>query len=684
MSSKPRPAIPPKPARLSVNSQKRDSSSIGSERSTFAEESLSESPRSSLLNGEDDTTPRASEMYPAPSAGREARALYDFVGEAAYSELSFRAGDVLNIIRGQLSDGWSLAVKDGVTGLVPEAYITYTTEFTELPNSTYSTMLSYRLSDLPISPAESTSTSSSSIRDSMDSSTSDTMIGSLFGSINGSTRSSTLKKRQLNRFSWFVTTGVEEFIINGGQPLQNSNNSENIDEEVTETDKHYIQGGPSWLEKSPSFKIMVHNPEKRIKLGGVQEYTIFHVTSMFSEGVQITVERRFSQFEWLYNRLVNKFGAFVLPPLPEKQYSGRFNEEFIEKRRRALERFINRLARHPIIRYSEILTHFLSCNDDSEWRKREKQFENDKIIGHAFFHHVYHPEFNVDDGEIDTIERFEAHARAMEKLMPWINEASVVHKDSLEEMQHQYRRVSYALLRLITGHDTGENNDSVNDEGAWCWRDGCKACLSLTKALQSTVESMQAVADMYKSHINDMCIPWIENFNEYSYPSRSYELLIDMHMGTHRKFKEVSEENISKDPEYDMDAETIRSRCDTVFNVTLAEIDRIHDERVQDFQENTKQYLDGQIELYEKILEELRQARANFDEPHYTSLSQTPRTPSEYENLIDEQRPVSSRPGSVSSMSDVVGGVVDGVGSMGNFFKKTTKTSMFDSWWGKS
>ena len=51
----------------------------------------------------------------------------------------------------------------------------------------------------------------------------------------------------------------------------------------------------------------------------------------------------------------------------------------------------------------------------------------------------------------------------------------------------------------------------------------------------------------------------------------------------------------------DVDIETIRSRCDTVFNVTLAEVDRIHEERVQDFQENTKQYLDGQIEVYEKV-----------------------------------------------------------------------------------
>lgn len=40
-------------------------------------------------------------------------------------------------------------------------------------------------------------------------------------------------------------------------------------------------------------------------------------------------------------------------------------------------------------------------------------------------------------------------------------------------------------------------------------------------------------------------------------------------------------------------------------------------------------------------------------------------------------------------MSGMVGGVVDGVGSMGNFLKKTARTSigrtsMFDSWWGRN
>jgi sorting nexin-9/18/33 len=109
---------------------------------------------------------------------------------------------------------------------------------------------------------------------------------------------------------------------------------------------------------------------------------------------------------------------------------GRFNEEFIERRRRALERFINRLARHPVIRYSDLLTHFLSCTDDSEWRRREKEFEMDRIVGPAFFRYVYHPEFNVDeDGDVEGMERFHAHARSVDRYLPSVLEAAQSYKD---------------------------------------------------------------------------------------------------------------------------------------------------------------------------------------------------------------------------------------------------------------
>ncbi|CAG8578682.1 8825_t:CDS:10 [Paraglomus brasilianum] len=669
MSTKQRPAVPPKPARLSMGARKL-TSPITTPRS-LTEQPLFESPPSSpspKTPSTGESTPVGTVSFSVP-VGRQARALYDFEGEPEFRELSFFAGDVLNVLREQLAEGWSMAEKDGITGLVPDSYITYINEFNEVPPSTLAAMR-YQVGG--ISHAQSQVHMNGSIR---------------YNSIIG--------RRQLNRFSWFVTTGVEEYLLDDGNgqeiPQAKTSNDEEI-EEVSESDKHYVQSGPSWLEKAPIFKVLVHSPERRVKLGGMSEYTIFHVTSLFPGGIQVSVERRFSQFEWLYNMLCAKFGALVLPPLPEKQFAGRFNDDFIQRRRRALERFINRLARHPVIRYSDLLTHFLSCQSDSEWRRREKEFEQDKILGYKFFQHVYHPEFNVDDGDLETVEKFEAFARSMEKLMPWVNEASQAHKDSMTECQRQYRRVSYSLLRLITGHNVGDGFAGNNEDGAWCWRDGCQACLNLTKAVQSVSESLQSVADLYESYINDNCVPLCENLRDYSNPMSTCLPIIDMHMGTYKRYKDIADASDPMAEDENVDLETISSRCDTVFNVTLAEIDRIHDERVWDFKENTKQYLDGQIEFYEKILEELRQARATFDDPHYSSLSQTPRETSKYEAMIDSQRPVLARPvsmASVSSMTTMMGGVVDGVGSMGSFLKRTArssiaKTTMFEGWWGRS
>ncbi|KAF9978849.1 hypothetical protein BGZ65_006838, partial [Modicella reniformis] len=437
-----------------------------------------------------------------PPHGWTVRALYDFEGQSEFQELSFAAGDVLTVVKVGLAEGWSLAEKDGVRGLVPEAYITYIHDFSISPDghgghhvqqtSTASAYSSY---------STATVTASTNPRNS-----------SVFG------------KRQLNRFSWFVTTGAEEFLLTGGntpnskkQPDTSTHLSSVQDlyeksppnsggslrhqqqqchgltassvrshsgekaledsedeDEVTESDKHYILSGPSWQEKAPMFSVRVHDPETKRKMVGMQEYTIFQVTSMFPQDVSVTVERRYSQFEWLYERLVNKFGALVLPPLPEKQYAGRFSEEFIERRRRALERFLNRVVRHPVLRYSDLLTHFLSCSDDGDWKRAEKKFDNDRITGTTFFQHVYHPDFNVnEDGEIDLVERFNAHCKGSERLMPFLTDATMAYKEGISDSQFRYKRLGLALLNLISTTKDGQENQTLNDDLAWCWRENC-------------------------------------------------------------------------------------------------------------------------------------------------------------------------------------------------------------------
>ena len=45
------------------------------------------------------------------------------------------------------------------------------------------------------------------------------------------------------------------------------------------------------------------------------------------------VSRRYKQFDWLYERLCGKFGTVIaIPPLPDKQVTGRFEEDLIEHR----------------------------------------------------------------------------------------------------------------------------------------------------------------------------------------------------------------------------------------------------------------------------------------------------------------------------------------------------------------
>jgi len=58
------------------------------------------------------------------------------------------------------------------------------------------------------------------------------------------------------------------------------------------------------------------------------------------------VLRRFSEFEWLYNQLLEnpRYKGLIVPPLPKKKYAGNMDNQFIEKRREELENFLKIIA----------------------------------------------------------------------------------------------------------------------------------------------------------------------------------------------------------------------------------------------------------------------------------------------------------------------------------------------------
>ena len=77
------------------------------------------------------------------------------------------------------------------------------------------------------------------------------------------------------------------------------------------------------------------------------------------------VHRRFKEFEWLYYRLKQQFSGSIVPLLPPKRYSfmeSKFNIEFIESRKNALNQWLIYIASHPLLSTSLDLRSFLSTN----------------------------------------------------------------------------------------------------------------------------------------------------------------------------------------------------------------------------------------------------------------------------------------------------------------------------------
>ena len=76
-----------------------------------------------------------------------------------------------------------------------------------------------------------------------------------------------------------------------------------------------------------------------------------------------SVNRRYSDFAWLYDKLHKERPGAIVPPLPEKQQVSRFSESFIEDRRFHLEIFLRRVVCNEELKDTECLLVFLGGGD---------------------------------------------------------------------------------------------------------------------------------------------------------------------------------------------------------------------------------------------------------------------------------------------------------------------------------
>ncbi|XP_059659844.1 sorting nexin 2A-like [Cornus florida] len=130
------------------------------------------------------------------------------------------------------------------------------------------------------------------------------------------------------------------------------------------------------LSRSPStsseyVKITVSNPHKEVEgpnsfVPGGNNYVTYLITTRTNlpefGGSEFIVRRRFRDVVTLSDRLSEAYRGFFVPPRPDKsvvESQVMQKQEFVEQRRVALEKYLRRLAVHPVIKKSDELRVFL-------------------------------------------------------------------------------------------------------------------------------------------------------------------------------------------------------------------------------------------------------------------------------------------------------------------------------------
>ena len=130
------------------------------------------------------------------------------------------------------------------------------------------------------------------------------------------------------------------------------------------------------ISDTTGVQIKLSSPEK-VDGGIFGKSYITYLVETFPLGFK--VRKRYSDFEWLRNVLSLQYVGCVIPPLCKKNYGDRFTEALVLKRTRLLQKFMEGILVHPLMRNSQIFYDFISCDNEEEFENKKKNYEKNLV-----------------------------------------------------------------------------------------------------------------------------------------------------------------------------------------------------------------------------------------------------------------------------------------------------------------
>ena len=172
-----------------------------------------------------------------------------------------------------------------------------------------------------------------------------------------------------------ITTQQQQEINNSND---NNKTKENIEKKTNVYEIICKKDDNGKLSKYDALIINLSFPEKKVEscgLLGLFSKTISITYNITTEPINISVRRRYTDFEWLRKIFTKLFPSISIPPIPLKTLQGNANDHKIEKRMRALERFLNSVVTEPLLKNSNVLYDFLTIEKESDFENVKKNYD---------------------------------------------------------------------------------------------------------------------------------------------------------------------------------------------------------------------------------------------------------------------------------------------------------------------
>ncbi|XP_078130233.1 sorting nexin-9b isoform X2 [Sander vitreus] len=391
-------------------------------------------------------------------------------------------------------------------------------------------------------------------------------------------------KISLNKFPGFSKSGPELYLL----CKQIAKSKEKLPIYIGEV-------GPVWSYPETQLDCVVADPKKGSKMYGLKSYIEYQITPNTTNR---PVNHRYKHFDWLYERLLDKFGSAIpIPSLPDKQVTGRFEEEFIKMRMERLQGWMTRMCRHPVVSSSEVFQIFLTYKDEKDWKTGKRKAEKDETVGVMVFTTIEPEAADLDLVEVEQkCEQFNRFTKAMDDGVKEILTVGNEHwKRCTGPLPKEYQRIGKAFQNLsAVFNSSGYQGESTLTD-------------AMTAAGKTYEEIAQMVAEQPKKDLHFV----METNNEYKGLLGCFPDTIGVHKAAIDKVKEA-DKLVATSKITPQDKVTMAKRVSTMSYALQAEMNHFHSNRIYDYNRVMQLYLEEQVKFYETIAAKLRQAHSQF------------------------------------------------------------------------